>query len=191
MVVKSKFWIGITVFQVIFGLTIFGITRQYYMGDSAEVSLAPAIASEPSLVMPELSTVNNSNKINASTFAQSNIENPAELTRQANEFFSQKQFDRAADAYERLLALDPSNVETYNNLGITLHYLGNSSEALRHLNEGIIVDSTHQRIWLTLGYVNSQVGNIEQARIALTMARKLNPDNEIGRSAVKMLENLP
>ena len=191
MIDKSKFWIGITVFQVVFGLVVFAITRQYYMVDLDKVSVAPAIAGQSSPVMPDFATGTSSNKINAATFGQPNIENPAELVRQANDFFAKKQYDRAADAYERLLALDPGNVETYNNLGITLHYLGKSSEALRNLNEGIAVDSTHQRIWLTLGYVNYQVGDFEQAHTALTTARKMSPDNEIGQSAVKMLENLP
>jgi len=188
---KPKFWIGITVFQVVFGMAVFGITRQYYMVNLDKVNVAPAIAGQPFQVMPDLGAVTSSNKITASTFGQSNIENPAELARQANNFFSNKQFDRAADAYERLLALDPGNVETYNNLGITLYYLGRSTEALRNLNEGIAVDSTDQRIWLTLGYVSTQVGNIEQARTALTTAANMNLDNEIGKSAAQMLENLP
>ena len=188
---KSKFWIGITVLQVVFGLVVFAITRQYYMVDSDKVSVASATAGQSFPVMPDLATVSSSKKINASTFSQSNIENPAELARQANDLFTNKQYDRAADAYVRLLALDPGNVETYNNLGITLHYLGRSSEALRSLNEGITVDSTHQRIWLTLGYVNSQVGNIEQARTALTTAANMSPGSEVGESAAQMLENLP
>jgi Flp pilus assembly protein TadD len=82
-------------------------------------------------------------------------------------------------------------VDTYNNLGITLHYLGRSAEALRWLNEGIAKDPTYQRIWLTLGFVNSELGDTGQARIALTKAVQMGADNEIGQSAVRMLENLP
>jgi Flp pilus assembly protein TadD len=59
------------------------------------------------------------------------------------------------------------------------------------LNEGIALDSTYQRIWLTLGYVNSQLGQTEQAREALGTAVQMGPDNEIGRSAADMLEQVP
>jgi Flp pilus assembly protein TadD len=97
----------------------------------------------------------------------------------------------AAELYERLLVLGPNNVETYNNLGITLHYIGRSNEALRRLNEGVAIDPAHQRIWLTLGFVNSQLGNTEQARAALNTAADLNAANEIGKSAIKMLADLP
>jgi len=89
------------------------------------------------------------------------------------------------------LVLEPNDVDTYNNLGLTLHYLGRSTEALDKLNEGVAVDPTYQRIWLTLGFVNRQLGNTGQARTALTTAVKMDADSEIGQSATKMLEELP
>jgi tetratricopeptide (TPR) repeat protein len=191
MVLNLKFWIPMTVFQIVFGLTIFTITRQYYIPDSDNVSNAPTEISQPSFVWPDGITETNPAQLNSSTFSQSTIEDPAEISRQADEYFTKKQYDKAAESYERLLVLSPNNVETYNNLGITLHYLGRSSEALQRLNEGVVVDPTHQRIWLTLGFVYSQAGNTESARTALTAAAKIDADNEIGKSAVKMLENLP
>ena len=93
--------------------------------------------------------------------------------------------------YEQLLVIRPNDVETYNNLGLTLHYLGRSTEALRRLNDGVAVDAEHQRIWLTLGFVNSQLGNSEQARTALTTAAQIGSDDSIRQSAMKMLEDLP
>jgi Flp pilus assembly protein TadD len=72
-----------------------------------------------------------------------------------------------------------------------LHYLGRSTEALDILHKGVAVDSNYQRIWLTLGFVNKQLGNSEQARKALTTAVQLDPDTDVGKSAAKMLEGLP
>lgn len=188
---KLKFWIPMTLFQVVFGLTIFTITRQYYIQDSDNVSDDTTEIIQPAFVWPDSITETNPAQLNSSTFSQSTIEDPAEISRQANEYFTKKQYDKAAELYERLLVLAPNNVNTYNNLGITLHYLGRSSEALHWLNEGVAVDQTHQRIWLTLGFVYSQVGNTENARSALSTSAKIDADNEIGKSAVKMLENLP
>ena len=191
MVQNLKFWIPMVVFQIVFGLTIFTITRQYYVQASDNVSDDPAEIRQSSSVWPDSITETSSSLLDLSTFSQSTIEDPAEISRQANQYFTKKQYDKAAVLYEQLLVLIPNNVDTYNNLGITLHYLGRSTEALRRLNEGVDVDPTHQRIWLTLGFVNSQVGNAEKARTALTTAANMNADNEIGKSAVKMLENLP
>ena len=124
-------------------------------------------------------------------FGESNLDDPAELSRRADQFFASQQYQQAANAYERLLALDPQNAEIYNNLGLTLHYLGRSDEALRRLNEGIAVNADNQRIWLTLGFVNSQLGNVEQARKALTTATETGSNESIRQSAMSMLEALP
>jgi len=188
---KLKFWIPMTMFQVIFGLTIFTITRQYYIQDSDNVSDNTTEIIQPAFVWPDSITETNPAQLNTSIFSQSTIESPVEISRQANEYFTKKQYDQAAKLYERLLVLAPNNVNTYNNLGITLHYLDRSTEALHWLNEGVAVDQMHQRTWLTLGFVYSQVGNTENARSALATAAKIDADNEIGKSAAKMLENLP
>lgn len=178
-------------FQIVFGLTIFTITRQYYTPDSDNVSGEPTEISQPEFVWPDGITGTNPSKLNSSTFSQPAVEDPAEISRQAGEYFTNRQYDKAAELYEQLLVLDPNNAETHNNLGITLHYIGRSNEALRLLNEGVAIDPAHQRIWLTLGFVNSQLGNTEQARAAFNTAVNLNATNEIGKSAMKMLADLP
>ena len=191
MINSPKFWISMTVFQVIFGLAIFTITRHYYNPDSDNVSTDSTAISQPSSVLPGLITENDSTLINSPTFGLSTMTDPDEISRQGDDFFANKEYVLAAEMYQRLLALAPNNVDTYNNLGITLHYLGRSTEAIDRLNEGIAVDPAYQRIWLTLGYVNTQLGNIEEARTALTTATKMDANNDIGQSATKMLENLP
>lgn len=171
-------------FQVVFGLTIFTATRQYYLADTVVTEL-------PSMQQSDPGTEFSSTGINSSTFSQLTNNDPVKIENQANELFGNGQYAQAADLYERLLTLDPNNVRAYNNLGITLQYIGNSSEALRNLNTGVAIDPTFQRIWLTLGYVNSQLGNTEQARSALNTAIKLGADTQIGQSAAEMLEALP
>jgi hypothetical protein len=44
---------------------------------------------------------------------------------------------------------------------------------------------------LTLGYVNGQLGNTEQARKALTTATETGTDESIRQAAAQMLEGLP
>ena len=48
MIRSAKFWIMMTVFQVVFGLAIFAITRQYYIHTSDNVSAEPTTIGEPS-----------------------------------------------------------------------------------------------------------------------------------------------
>jgi tetratricopeptide (TPR) repeat protein len=191
MINNLKFWIPMVVFQVVFGLTIFTITRQYYIQASDNVSKDPVEVRQSSSMLPDSISKLNPSTLNWSAASQSILEDPAEISRQANDSFAKKQYGKAAELYEQLLTLAPDNVETYNNLGITLHYLGRPTDALRWLNKGVTIDPLHQRIWLTLGFVNSQSGNTEKARTALTTATKIDANNEIGKSATEMLGNLP
>ena len=187
---SPKFWILMVVFQVVFGLVVFAITRQIYILDSISDSEFPTTLGQPSLEWSDRISEINPAMLNSVTSNQPTIQDPVEISRQANEYFANKQYSMAADSYEQLLAFAPNDVDTHNNLGITLHYLGRSIEALRRLNEGVALDPTNQRIWLTLGFVNSQLGNIEEARAALTTAAEMGVDTDVGQSAERMLEEL-
>jgi tetratricopeptide (TPR) repeat protein len=188
MIGSSKFWIMMAVFLVAFGLAVFAITRHYYIQDANQVSAGEA--RQPTAEWPDLSEKSDLENSISMFSGQSTADDPITLSNQADEAFSNRQFDRAADLYARLLAADPNNAGTYNNLGITLHYVGRSAEALRVLNEGVALDPSFQRIWLTLGYVNSQLGNLEQARSALTTAVELGADTDVGQSATQMLTSM-
>ncbi len=190
MIRSAKFWIPMTVFQVAFGLTVFAITRQYYLHEPDKVSAHPGTVSQPALNWPEGGTENDLEQLISSYPGQPLSDDPVVISRQADDFFTNEQYDKAADLYEQLLAVGSTNVNTYNNLGITLHYLGRSTDALRVLNEGVALDPSYPRIWLTLGFVNSQLGNIGQARSALTKAVQLGADSDVGQSATKMLNTL-
>jgi tetratricopeptide (TPR) repeat protein len=199
----SKFWVLFVVFQVFFGLAVFAVTREYYQKDEAAVSAHPWMAQGSAATQRPAATPGSaatwSQGISSSDLARLSAPavseplptDPVEISRQANEAFVAKRYDRAAVLYEQLLEFDRSDAEIYNNLGITLHYLGRSDEALRWLNDGVGVDPEHQRIWLTLGFVNAQLGNFGHARTALTKASEIGGDESIRQSATRMLAELP
>ncbi|MDH3416761.1 MAG: tetratricopeptide repeat protein [Gammaproteobacteria bacterium] len=191
MIRDNKFWLSMAVFQLLFGLAVFAITRDFYQQQPARLSSHPTTVASPGGVWPQGITETNIARLAPGVFGEPNMDDPAEISRQADQFFASQQYQQAAKAYERLLTLDPRNAEIYNNLGLTLHYLGRSDEALRRLNDGIAVNPDNQRIWLTLGFVNSQVGNVEQARKALTTATETGGNESIRQSALSMLESLP
>ena len=191
MVRDGKFWILMAVFQVLFGLAVFAVTRDHYMAVAnsprphatrvnPDVPAWPNVVSESSIA-----------RLSSSATGAAVTPDPVEMARQADAFFANKQYDKAAELYERLLAFSPGTADTHNNLGLTLHYLGRSSEALQRLEEGVEIEPRNQRIYLTIGYVNSQLGNTERARRALTMATEVGNNESIRQSALTMLENLP
>ena len=187
----TKFWTLLVVFQVVFGLAIFGVPREIYTQEPATVRGHPPIAGSSSPTWSRGITATDISQLSEPGLVEPPPSDPAEIARRANEFFVNRQYANAAQMYEQLLAFSPGDAEVYNNLGLTLFYIGQTDEALRRLNEGVAVDADHQRIWLTLGFVNSQLGNTEDARTALTNAVERGNDDSIRQSAQKMLSELP
>jgi len=187
----NKFWTLLAVFQVFFGLAVFGITREVYMQDAPVVSGHPPITATSSPGWSQGITATDISQLSSPGLSMPTLSDPAEIYRRANEYFANRQYQGAAELYDQLLAFSPNDAEIYNNLGLTLFYIGRPDDALRRLNEGVAVDAGHQRIWLTLGYVNSELGNTEQARSALTNAMERGSDEKIRQAAMKMLAELP
>ncbi|MBI5237224.1 MAG: hypothetical protein HY887_02235 [Deltaproteobacteria bacterium] len=105
------------------------------------------------------------------------------LRRLADGYFDIAEFDKAAGHYKRL-ALKSNDVDLYNEIGISLHYAGRSSEGIKYIDEGIRKNPGHQRIWLTKGFIMAHgIGDLKAARAAWEKARSLNPDSPIGKAA--------
>ncbi|NQV85786.1 MAG: hypothetical protein HQ492_01760 [Woeseiaceae bacterium] len=187
----AKFWLSMVVFQVAFGMIIFAFTRQHYIDLPLTNRALPGTARDSTVDWLDSVSTMTPPVLKSTAPSPSTIEDPFEISRQADEFFSSKQYSSAAMYYEQLLLLDTNNVDVINNLGLTLHYLGSSTEALQTLTEGIAIDPMNQRIWLTLGFVSLQIGSIEESRTALTTAIEISADSQVGQSAAIMLENLP
>lgn len=180
-----KWWGMVLVFQVVFGSVVFLLTRAYYLPPETQpaASLPSGSAGLPK-DHPALGS-----QLRPYPLASVNT-NPATLLDNANSAYQKKEYETAADLYARALEYDPDNVGVLNNLGLTLFYLGRTEEALQQLTRGTESDPNMQRIWLTLGFVRSNSGQITQAREALEKAVDLDAENQIGKEARRMLEQL-
>jgi len=186
-----KVWILIAVFQVVYGMTIFTLTRDYYLDAPGRSGARPPAIDGSTSAPPSTVPGPVLPGPGSSASADALVQDPVQISRQADESFARQDYERAADLYAQLLRFAPTDVTTHNNLGLTLHYLNRSAEALRTLNKGVAIDPENQRIWLTLGYVNSQVGNYEEAGKALTTATLIGNDEAIRKAAMEMLRDLP
>jgi len=186
---SARFWLSMAVFQIAFGLVVFAATRHYYLARPGLSATTLTILDQP----PPAWTAPAADAGAVTGLGRSapSAEDPEAISRSADAAFADRRYDTAADLYARLLALAPDSVDVHNNLGLTLHYLGRSEEALEVLNRGVAKDPSHQRIWLTLGFVQSQRGAYESARSALTNATQIGSDDDIRRSAQAMLQQLP
>ncbi len=201
-----RFWIVLDIAEIVFGVVVFAATRYYYLGVGARDAVAATAAARiPDIAWPTVAPASNAVPPRPTgAVATGRPPTPAErfttalptndpgvIARQADDAFDARDFQRAADLYAQLLQQAPNDGEVYNNLGITLHYLGRSAEALQTLADGIAADPTHQRMWLTTGFVNAQLGRVADARVALSNAVALEPNSDVGRAAAEMLAGLP
>lgn len=118
-------------------------------------------------------------------------DNPDLLIRLGDAYFSQRRFNEAAKYYKKCVEVAADNPDVYNNLGLTLHYLGDSAEGLRYIDQGIEKDPYLQRIWLTKGFIlASGMGNLEGAKSAWEKARAMDPDSQVGKAASEYLAQI-
>ena len=170
-------------------MLVFAITRETYRVDTerkpaagSTLAIPPAVSSNQLVVNPAM--------LESLLGPDETQKDPATISMLANQYFAQRQYAEAADLYGQLAALDPANVDNLNNLGLTLHYIGRSDEALEVLARGSRLDPGNQRIWLTQGFVNKSLGNVDAAKSSLQTAEHIDPDSDVGRSASRMLAEL-
>jgi tetratricopeptide (TPR) repeat protein len=109
------------------------------------------------------------------------------LAREADRLFAARRFQAAVPLYRRILELDPGAIDARNDLGLALHYAGDTATGLATLREGAAAAPRTQRIQLSLGFVALQAGAVDTARGALERARELDPASDIGREAARLL----
>ena len=201
--------LAVVAFQVVFGAVVFMVTRNHYNRTPVpEVAMpldiphgVPARTSaENPVLLPgsERITVEDARKMvkaepagSEPTYGAASNSNPEDLARVADQHFREGLYQKAAGEYARLLEYAPDNVDLYNNLGLTLHYVDRNPEAIGYLEKGIALDDGNQRIWLTLGFVQTSMGEVTAARRALLKAVELDPGSRVGLEAKRLLDDLP
>lgn len=112
------------------------------------------------------------------------------LLRLADAYFERKQFAEAVNYYKKVIGIRPNDADVYTEIGLSLHYTGNSQEGLKYLDEGIKKNPYHQRIWLTKGFILANTGDIASAKKAWEKTKALNPDSRIGKAASDYLDQI-
>jgi len=186
-------WLILVAFLAFYGFAVFALTRDYYLRHPAQASSVPAAEvtnahqgrSPPSWVSGSVLDAGTSRIPDG--VADSN---PALLARRADELFEQRRFAEATELYRKLLASNPADTDAYNDLGLALHYTGDSAGAILALEKGTQAGPDYARLWLSLGFVRAQSGDRQGAANALEKAVELSPGSEIGQEAARLLGQL-
>jgi tetratricopeptide (TPR) repeat protein len=115
---------------------------------------------------------------------------PQALSLMADRYFEMRNYAQAAEVYKKVIELTPQDVDNYNDLGLVYHYTNRPTLALDILKKGTTVDPSFQRIWLSYGFVLMATGQTAEAKIALGKVIELDPDNDVGKEAQRILGNV-
>ena len=187
-------WIILIAIFLFFGFVVFAVTRDYYLRHPLAPAPQAAAGGQQAATAGQARTwVSDAIRgVQTGTSIPEEVagDDPVLLAQLGDERFEQRRFDEAIRLYERALVLDPDDVDTYNDLGLALHYLGQSERAIEVLDLGAQKGPDFQRIWLTLGFVKAKAGDPIGAQRALNEAREIEPDNDVGREAARLLGQL-
>lgn len=115
------------------------------------------------------------------------INDPEQLAHLGDRYFESNRYAEAIEAYEKALKLNPKDADTYNDLGLALHYTARPEKAVEILRKGTEVDPSFQRVWLSLGFVLAATGKGEEAKPALNKTIALDPNSAQGVEAKRLL----
>jgi type IV pilus biogenesis/stability protein PilW len=93
------------------------------------------------------------------------------------QFYNQRQFSKAIQAYEKVIELDPTYVEAYNNLGITYQEIGDFDRAFEAFQKSTEINPQYEKGHNNLGILLYLKGHNEEALEAFQKALAINPNN--------------
>ncbi len=118
------------------------------------------------------------------THAQANPDYQARL---AYCYFYHREYEKAADYYQKSLALDSTQPNRYYNRAIALEALGRFLEAIDSLKKAIDLEGSNSKYQVSLAGIYQKLGRRGEARAILQKVKKLDPENEAVAEKLKML----
>jgi len=92
-------------------------------------------------------------------------------------WYSEKNYERAAQAYKQATLLKPDEAEAWLNLGISHHQHGDFPAARDSYRRAIELNAAFAGAWHNLGNVCAELGHLEEAVAAFRKETHLAPNN--------------
>ena len=92
-------------------------------------------------------------------------------------FYNQKEFSKAIQAYQKVIKLDPTYVEAYNNLGIVYQTMGDVNGAFGAYQKSTEINPRYEKGYNNLGLLFVLEGRYEEALEAFQKAFAINSNN--------------
>jgi hypothetical protein len=112
------------------------------------------------------------------SLARQSPKDPEAALKLANYLYDQHQYGKSIEWYQRVLALDPKNVNARTDMGTAYFYTGHPRDALEQYQQSLKVDPRHEATLLNMIVVNLDgTHDLAAAQAAWERLRKVNPNN--------------
>jgi serine/threonine protein kinase len=101
-----------------------------------------------------------------------------ELYNKAFSLSSLGQLDEAISTYDKVVAIEPENVDAWNNRGVCLRKQGKFEDALESYSRAVGIDRNNVAALSNRGNCLYSLGRHKEARVDLVRAIELDPKNE-------------
>ncbi len=88
------------------------------------------------------------------------------------------EFEKAIEAYDRAIAIDPNFKDAWLNKGVVHSTLGEYQKAIEAFNKGISIDPNYKEAWLGKGIVLNSLGRYDEANEAFDKTIAIDPSLE-------------
>jgi tetratricopeptide (TPR) repeat protein len=92
-------------------------------------------------------------------------------------FYKQREFSKAIQAYQKVIELDPTYIEAYNNLGIVYQLLGDEDKAVGFYQKSTEINPRYEKGYNNLGILLLLKGRYEEAQEVFQKALAINSNN--------------
>ena len=114
-------------------------------------------------------------------------DDPKQLADIGDTYFEKQNFEQAIVVYEKALKLNPSDVDTHNDLALAYLYTGRPEKAIATIKKGTEINPSYQRIWLTQGFILLSLKKQEEGIQSLKKAVEIDPGTSIATEANSMM----
>ena len=110
--------------------------------------------------------------------ANQNPKDPEAALKLANYLYDQRQYDKSIEWYQRVVALEPKNVNARTDMGTAYFYTGRAQDALQEYRKSLEIDPKHEPTLLNMIIVNLEgTHDVAAAQAAWERLRKVNPNS--------------
>jgi len=92
-------------------------------------------------------------------------------------FYKQREFSKAIQAYQKVIEVDPTYIEAYNNLGIIYQMLGDVDKAFGFYQKSTEINPRYEKGYNNLGILLFLKGHYEEAQEAFQKSLTMNSNN--------------